>query len=448
MDNRKWRSASSATPPTPEASPSVGYPKDGVPSTATPPTIPGAYWHHQVGEELRAVIDGAGLTPDDTDLTQLRQAIQAMIVGAQKAVIVNGVTFEASVADGEAVRWDSGNSRFDEAVDDGTANNRAVGIADVTNSRVYLYGECPLFSGLTPGGRYYLDASTPGAVTPTAPTGAVTVGIAKSATVLWVDIDAGEPLRQRLTGNLTLYVATTGSDSNNGLSAGSPFLTIEKAWNVLRDGYDLAGYTATIQLADGTYTAGLLANGLICGQVSEASIVVKGNSGNSAAVIVAVTGGVAFYARASACFTVSNLTLGGGAGLSALGGNARIAGGPGLVFAACTSAHIYSAYGGLVQMTANYSITGGAPSHWTTVGGQILAQGLTITLTGTPAYSISFANATSAGLITANTNTFTGSATGSRYGAQTNGVINTNGAGASYLPGNAAGTTATGGVYA
>lgn len=190
MDNRKWQAAASATPPADEASPSSGYPTDGNPSTPTPATIPGARWFHQVGEEIRAVIAAAGLTPDSTVLTQLRDAIQAMIVGAQKAVIINGVTFEASVADGEAVRWDSGNSRFDEAIADGTANNRAVGIADVTNSRVYLYGECPLFSGLTPGSRYYLDASTAGAVTNTAPSDAMQIGIAKSATVLWVDVDA------------------------------------------------------------------------------------------------------------------------------------------------------------------------------------------------------------------------------------------------------------------
>lgn len=190
MDNRKWQAAASATPPAAEASPSIGYPTDGNLATPTPATTPGAFWFHQIGEEIRAVIAAAGLTPSDATLTQLRDAIQAMIVGAQKAVIVNNATFEASVADGEAVRWDSANSRFDEAIADGTANNRAVGIADVTNSRVYLYGECPIFSGLTPGARYYLDASTPGAITATAPADAVQVGIAKSATVLWVDVDS------------------------------------------------------------------------------------------------------------------------------------------------------------------------------------------------------------------------------------------------------------------
>lgn len=162
---------------------------NGNPATPIPATQLDEGWFDHVQEEIANVIEGVGDTLDDGDRTQLRQAIQAMIMGAQTAVIVSAVTFEASVSDGEAVRWDSGNSRFDEAIADGTANNRAVGIADVTNSRVYLYGECPLFSGLTPGARYYLDASTAGAITDTAPTDAVKVGVAKSATILWVDID-------------------------------------------------------------------------------------------------------------------------------------------------------------------------------------------------------------------------------------------------------------------
>lgn len=163
---------------------------NGNPATPIPATQLDEGWFDHVQEEIANVIEGVGDTLDAGDRTQLRQAIQAMIMGAQTAVIVSAVTFEASVSDGEAVRWDSGNTRFDEAIADGTANNRAVGIADVTNSRVYLYGECPIFSGLTPGARYYLDATTPGALTATPPTDAVQIGIAKSATVLWVDVDA------------------------------------------------------------------------------------------------------------------------------------------------------------------------------------------------------------------------------------------------------------------
>lgn len=83
MDNRKWQAAASVSAPSPEASPSVGHPTDGDPSSAVPATIPGAYWFYQVGEEIRKVITDAGLTPDDADLTQLSDSIQALISASQ-----------------------------------------------------------------------------------------------------------------------------------------------------------------------------------------------------------------------------------------------------------------------------------------------------------------------------------------------------------------------------
>ena len=163
---------------------------NGNPMTPIPSTQLDESWCDNIQEEIANVVEAAGLVLNGADRTQLLQAIQLFVIGAQKAVILNNATFEASVSNGEVVRWDSGNNRFDEAIADGTANNRAVGIADVTNSKVYLYGECPLFSGLTPGARYYLDATTLGAITATAPADGMAVGIAKSATVLFVDIDA------------------------------------------------------------------------------------------------------------------------------------------------------------------------------------------------------------------------------------------------------------------
>ena len=57
-------------------------------------------------------------------------------------------------------------------------------------------------------------------------------------------------------------------------------------------------------------------------------------------------------------------------------------------------------------------------------------------------------HATLLAAISAYSITFSGSATGQRYNASQNSVINTYGGGASYFPGNAAGATATGGQYA
>lgn len=79
MDNRKWSTGASANPPAVPAAPSSGYPTDGDPLAPVPPTIPGAFWFHQHGEELRNLIVAAGLTPSNADLTQVATAIQKLI---------------------------------------------------------------------------------------------------------------------------------------------------------------------------------------------------------------------------------------------------------------------------------------------------------------------------------------------------------------------------------
>lgn len=57
------------------------------------------------------------------------------------------------------------------------------------------------------------------------------------------------------TGNITYYVATTGSNSNDGLSAGSPFLTIAYALSKIpKNVY----HTITINVASGTYNETIL----------------------------------------------------------------------------------------------------------------------------------------------------------------------------------------------
>lgn len=70
-----------------------------------------------------------------------------------------------------------------------------------------------------------------------------------------------------------------------------------------------------------------------------------------------------------------------------------------------------------------------------------------MTETGTPAF-VNFAASLTGGEVESFGTTWTGSATGSRYTATLNGIINTFGAGATYFPGDSAGSTATGGQYA
>ena len=74
---RIFESGAAGSPPSAPASPSVGYPTSGNPSTATPATKPGPYWFHQVTEEILAVITAAGVVPNEATLTQLATAIQS-----------------------------------------------------------------------------------------------------------------------------------------------------------------------------------------------------------------------------------------------------------------------------------------------------------------------------------------------------------------------------------
>ena len=63
--------------------------------------------------------------------------------------------------------------------------------------------------------------------------------------------------REILTANRTYYVATTGNDGNDGKTAASPFLTLQKGYDTITDSLDLAGKTATVSVANGTYGAGI-----------------------------------------------------------------------------------------------------------------------------------------------------------------------------------------------
>lgn len=116
-------------------------------------------------------------------------------------------------------------------------------------------------------------------------------------------------------------------------------------------------------------------------------------------------------------------------------------------FGACGKNHITCEKGGRVSNHGNYSISGGAETHitsqvssWTFISG-------TVTLTGSPAFSWAFVQGTYVATAAFQSATFTGTATGTRYRASANGVVTTYGGGANYLPGNAAGATATGGQY-
>lgn len=257
-------------------------------------------------------------------------------------------------------------------------------------------------------------------------------------------------VRERLSSARTYYVRSDGSDSNNGLAntSGGAFLTIQKAVNVVSSSLDIAaGVTVTIQVADGTYTGAVD----LPIYVGAGAISIVGNTTTPENCIVSVTNANCFSCNSKTAYSVSGFklqTTTAGAGLNASnGGTINFAS---CDFGACVDQHIRVSAGAFITAKGNYSISGGSSGHWYAItGGVITTNNRTVTLTGTPGFSVAFVwMDRGLGMVDCYGITFTGSATGKRYIVNNNSVCFVNGASTTYLPGSIAGTTATGGQYA
>lgn len=86
-------------------------------------------------------------------------------------------------------------------------------------------------------------------------------------------VQEGTPLNKELldqkaytlTADVTVYVSTTGSDADGDGSSAAPFATIQAAVNALPR--CLGGYTATINIATGTYAERVIVDGFSGGQL-------------------------------------------------------------------------------------------------------------------------------------------------------------------------------------
>jgi hypothetical protein len=249
--------------------------------------------------------------------------------------------------------------------------------------------------------------------------------------------------RETLSATRTYYVSTTGSNSNNGLSAGAPFLTLQKAADEAHK-LDCSVYDVNIQLVDGTYGGASIVRPLLGG----GTLYIIGNNTTPANVVItsAITvqggasvsvSGLRFVIAAS---YVNALTVTGGAKLTI----GKVDFGP----QDATADHISGNGVSEIVFTQDYTVSGGARRHLA-LSGAVFASGSnrTITLTGTPAFTEFCLVAAGAAIALWNP-TFTGSATGKRYTINTGGVVNLYGKPTTFLPGDVAGTTASGGVYA
>ncbi len=273
--------------------------------------------------------------------------------------------------------------------------------------------------------------------TPAAPTASAGTSTTQIATTAFVT----GAFRERLTAARTYYVRTDGSDSNTGLAntSGGAFLTIQKAVDTVASTLDIAGYTVTIQIADGTYT-GLTALKNVVGFAAPGNLVIQGNSGTPANVLISVTSNHCFTADSTvACvWDIKDLkvtTTTSGYGFYITNGSSVRFGN--INFGTVVNAHLRADNRSKFVCLSNYAISGAATYHWYVGSGCMVDTATyTITITGTPAFSSAFLLAGNQSYIVCYSMTFSGSATGARVQWSNQSNVFTNGAATTYLPGN------------
>ncbi|MGH9808981.1 MAG: hypothetical protein ACRD9W_17310, partial [Terriglobia bacterium] len=210
----------------------------------------------------------------------------------------------------------------------------------------------------------------------------------------------------------------------------------------------------TIQVADGTYTGAATVS---APWVGSGTVTLQGNTTTPGNCILSTSGtAITVGAGAGANIEGSRLLIGGfkitssGSSCIQVGVACLVNVTGAMEYGSAAAAHIAVFQGGTFIVSANYTISGSAPQHLSSATtSSIIYNGRTVTLTGSPVFASGFASAARMGQIISSGCTFSGS-TGSsskRYAVATLSLIDTSGAGASYFPGDTAGTTDGTGVY-
>jgi len=259
------------------------------------------------------------------------------------------------------------------------------------------------------------------------------------------------PAQELLSAARTYYVRTDGNDSNTGLAdtAGGAFLTIQKAIDV-SVAINLGTFDITIQVRAGTFAPITLkffqaASGriILTGDTTTPANVIINNT-TAATHCVTHNTSVRSYWKITG-FKLTNSGSGSSDGIGMFNSFIEI----GVLELGAITRYAFNVNNATVLNTGNLTFSGNTQRGVFGQGNATWNQSgaLTHTFSGTPAWTTAFvygAGPCFLGFFS----TMTGAATGKRYLAELNGVIQTFGGGANYFPGDVAGTTATGGQYA
>lgn len=306
----------------------------------------------------------------------------------------------------------------------------------------------------------------PNWIVPTAPRGTSDSRAASTAFVT----GGGAGPRKVLSGATTFYVASNGSDANDGLTSGTPWATLAHSLAVIYGQIDTGGNDITLQAVAGH--ANFTEHIEVKSWTGGGNFTFDGGGGtltyvsNSAATPFGFDGVILVTGVPPGVFTYKNVTLISTTGTAPNNSllqvltNGRINQGSGVVLGACngTQLRINEAAGFI--MNASFSVTGSAAQFLLADGGAFIsgvgpgASGINISFPNSISYSSTI-------LSQKNSEIFLGLCTfslgggvtvsGSRFLAATGGVIDTGGKQTlnpqnSFIPGTTDGAIVSGGV--
>ena len=245
-------------------------------------------------------------------------------------------------------------------------------------------------------------------------------------------------VREPITSARDYYVAKTGSDSNDGLTSGTAFLTVQKAVNTVCDTLSInAGGSVIIHVAAGTYTEDLSLRPFVGSAVVD--ILITGAS--TATVSLSPTGNCVYARGVNARYQLTGVSL--PHGIRVLeGAYVQL---QEILFNGTVDYPNAYCERSFLEFYGPITVSGAAFAHVISSINGYVFYGAELTLSGTPSFDTAFLVADYGGKIFIDGAGITGIATGVRYVAESAGIIV---AGANDpLPGNSAGTAATGGAY-
>jgi hypothetical protein len=280
-----------------------------------------------------------------------------------------------------------------------------------------------------------------------------TTGSTLDLTIPQVQAMLGGQSRAPLVANTTVYVSSIGSDTTGIGTATLPWATLQHAYNVLASVYDFRGFSAIIQIqgSGGTYS-GL---NIVQPWTGGGALYIDGGGSNTIHGDVSSNGAaLGIFAIPGGNVIIQNATLTSTSVCIQAAAPAVLVLGTGITFGAAAAYHMYIAVSGSSIQCNSYTISGAASVHVAAAAGgtQIICAAQTVTIPSALNFATAFAY-TSGGQINYQGTTISGAGvagcTGLRYFINGGGSIFSNG-GATYFPGNVAGTTGTtagGGFY-